>query len=298
MNFTLHLSHGQASNVIKDDDRVPTLGTGVNRFVPEVDEQILGPPTAIRIKGLEASALMPIDPMRHVCTKCDLTWLVGRAGFHAAHSHPSHHTLSQHPTTSSSRSLLVHVDGACPSNGNTNARAGVGVFFGPGSKYNVSQALDASPWSMATTQKAELNALRQAMRVVRLQVIPERSVLVKGDTDRKKLVLILVTDSSYAVGCMCAHMKNWNGSGDLLRNQKGQVVGNSKEPLALQQEVEALSRVGVQVVYYHVPRELNLEADKLAKEGIKKSSDGVRHQTSEKKMMHITRSGHVPTVRN
>jgi ribonuclease HI len=288
----------QAPDEIEDDDRVFVLGTGVNRFVPQGDEQVLGPAKIIGIKRSEASQLPLVNFQRHVCTKCDLTWLVGEAGVHAAHSHPSHHTLYHEWTNSTRRSLLVHVDGACADNGNANARAGVGFFFGPGSKYYVSQASDTSSSSGATNQKAELDALRQAMRVVRLQVIPERATLVKGNKDMKHLRLILATDSSYAVECMCAYWKNWTVSGSVLRNQRGQVIANSNELFALQQEVEALSHVGVQVVYYHVPRELNPEADKLAKECIKKRSDGVRHQTSEKETMHIVRSGHVRTFRN
>ena len=48
-------------------------------------------------------------------------------------------------------------------------------------------------------------------------------------------------------------------------NKNNKVVQNSDFFLRIELEVEALSGIGVQVVYYHVGREENVEADRLAK---------------------------------
>ncbi len=256
-----------------DDDRVFVLGEGVNRFMPQWDEQILGPANTFHImkdydtppkpEQLQVSALL-------ACSQCELTWLVGEAGQSAAASHPSHHTL-HHEYAGTSRSLIVRTDGACINNGQPHAKAGIGVYFAPNSQYNISSPARSS--SAPTNQKAELHALLRAMQVVRKDIVPARSILVNHNRDKKHFRLVLVTDSSYAVECMCKHWKGWKVvEGEVLRNQKGEDIANSKELLALKVEVEELSRVGVQVVYYHVRREFNREADALAKDGVSRET--------------------------
>jgi hypothetical protein len=69
---------------------------------------------------------------------------------------------------------------------------------------------------------------------------------------------------------MCSHFGNWKkNSQGVLVNKKGKAVENSKGFLRPRAEVEELSMVGVQVAYYLVEREENVEADALAKEGIR-----------------------------
>lgn len=253
-----------------DDDRVFVLGQGVNRFIPQWDQQLLGPANTFQIKRdygtppkpehLQASALL-------ACSECELTWLVGKLGHSAASNHPSHHTLS-HVYAGTSRSLIVHTDGACIDNGQPSAVAGVGVYFGANSRYNVSAPLETSV--APTSQVAELHALLRAMQVVRKDIVPARSVLVQDDHDTKRFRLVLVTDSSYAVECMCKHRKSWilDDEQKCLKNQQGKEITNSDILLAIEAEVEKLSRVGVQVTYYNVPRELNQDADALARVAI------------------------------
>jgi hypothetical protein len=95
------------------------------------------------------------------------------------------------------------VDGACSGNGTLGARAGVGIFFGPGSKFNIAERLAMS--RTATSQKAELVAVARAMETIGLQVLPERRVLVisargghdpRAVSDVMHMRLIVVTDSS------------------------------------------------------------------------------------------------------
>lgn len=58
------------------------------------------------------------------------------------------------------------------------------------------------------------------------------------------------------------------GKRSVLVNKNGKPAENSESLLRLRTEVEKLSMVGVQVVYYLVDREENVEADALAKKGI------------------------------
>jgi hypothetical protein len=73
----------------------------------------------------------------------------------------------------------------------------------------------------------------------------------------------------YIVEGMCSDFENWKeNSQGVLVNKNGKAVENSEGFLRLRTEVEKLSMVGVQVVYYLVDREENVEADALAKKGI------------------------------
>ncbi|TVY40021.1 Ribonuclease H1 [Lachnellula subtilissima] len=261
-----------------DDGRVFVLAGSMARFTPQWDEQILGPANTF---GIEKDYKKPPKPLplssilTYYCPTCQLTWLIGEEGEAAARSHPSHHTYS-HIYAGTNRSLLVFTDGACSGNGASNARGGLGVFFGPGSKFNFSERLSES--GVHTSQKAELAALARALQTIRFQVLQARHIMVtnaegghdpRAVSDVLRLRLIVVTDSSYIVESMCSHFSEWKeNKGGVLVNKAGKAVENSKGFLRLESEVQRLSMVGVQVVYYLVSREENKEADILAKGSI------------------------------
>lgn len=68
---------------------------------------------------------------------------------------------------------------------------------------------------------------------------------------------------------MCSHFPDWTENKEgVLVNKAGKAVENSKGFLRLKSEVQSLSMVGVQVVYYLVSRAENKEADTLAKGSI------------------------------
>ncbi|KAI3572228.1 ribonuclease H-like domain-containing protein [Fusarium oxysporum f. sp. albedinis] len=194
------------------------------------------------------------------CGVCGVSWLVGEKGPDAAASHLSHHTLV-HNYSGARRSLVVFIDGACPANGPAALQASVGVYFGPESPKNISRLIDTS---RPTNQLAEITAAVEAMRQVRSVVVPERRILLKGSSprttpdtlrDARRFRLVLATDSSYLVDCMCKYMPQWTFD-NLNRNSEGFRI--------LNEETELLSVVGVQVQWYHVPRDFNGEADALA----------------------------------
>ena len=60
---------------------------------------------------------------------------------------------SSQPSTQSQTVIIAYTDGSCIGNGTSNARAGVGVYFGPGDDRNISERLEGSN---QTNNRAEL----------------------------------------------------------------------------------------------------------------------------------------------
>ncbi|EPS45060.1 hypothetical protein H072_1003 [Dactylellina haptotyla CBS 200.50] len=261
-----------------DDERVFVLGGAAARFMPQWDDEVLGPANTFRIEKDYNNPPKPTAPdqlQSHYCTECELTWLVGKEGLEAATGHPSHHTL-YHEYQGTSRSLLVYIDGACPRNGLNATKSAIGVHFGPQSSHNHSQMLnDPDP----TSQKAEITAAIEAMRYVRTVVVPRRKSLVqaasRGNSSHaiqkaNKFRLILSTDSSYLVDCTCNHMNKWvfDKVGQVWKNGQGKVIQNGEGFRKIREEVESLSMVGIQVAWYQIPRRFNADADRLANQAL------------------------------
>ncbi|KAK7420519.1 hypothetical protein QQX98_002717 [Neonectria punicea] len=252
-----------------NDDRVFILVDSTARFIPQRDEQIIGPQNTGNAP-IE-SECAPVRILLTYCSVCGLTWLVGEKGPDAAASHPSHHTLL-HIYAGTRRSLVVFIDGACPANGPAALQASVGVYFGPDSPKNISRLVNTS---RLTNQLAEITAAVEAMRQVCSVVVPERRTLLEASSprtypstlqDARHFRLVLATDSSYLVDCMCEYMPQWTFD-DLNRvycNHRGEVIKNSEGFRMLYEETALLSMVGVQVQWYHIPRAFNCEADALA----------------------------------
>ncbi|RDW60706.1 hypothetical protein BP6252_12089 [Coleophoma cylindrospora] len=269
---------GDESDEDDHPERVFVLTGGTARFMPQWDGQVLGPGNTFQIEKDYENPPKPLprsDVSTCYCATCQLTWLVGETGEAAARSHPSHHSYT-HIYAGTRRSLLVFTDGACSGNGTPGARGGLGIFFGPGSSFNLAERL-ANP-GIQTSQKAELAAVIRALEIIRSDILPRRRIMVTGAeggrnrdavSDAMGLRVVIATDSSYIVEGMCRHFLNWkeNEQGVLV-NKAGKVVENSEGFLRLKNEVNKLSMVGVQVAYYLVPRTENDDADALAKGSI------------------------------
>ncbi|KAI3570905.1 hypothetical protein IWW34DRAFT_824942 [Fusarium oxysporum f. sp. albedinis] len=174
-----------------NEDQVFVLVGSTARFIPQRDEEILGPVNTRNT--LTNPECTPGRISLTYCGVCGVSWLVGEKGPDAAASHPSHHTLV-HNYSGARRSLV----------------ASVGVYFGPESPKNTSRLIDTS---RPTNQLAEITAAVEAM---------------------------------------------------LYCNRRGEIIKNSEGFRILNEETELLSVVGVQVQWYHVPRDFNGEADALA----------------------------------
>ncbi|KAI9774367.1 MAG: hypothetical protein M1840_004261 [Geoglossum simile] len=148
--------------------------------------------------------------------------------------------------------IIIAVDGACRGNGTVEARATVGVFVGSKSKYNVSFALNTA---RPTNQVAELTAA-----IFGLQ---QASVIQSNKVGRSELGNVVIkADSEYLVKGMTDWVFKWEQNGYITA--KGKPVTNVSLFKELVRLVTELNERGVEVLFWHVPRERNQEADALA----------------------------------
>lgn len=150
-------------------------------------------------------------------------------------------------------SIFIAVDGACRGNGQANAKAAIGVFFGRTSKYNQSVLLSEPH---VTNQIAELRAgilaLKQAKEVVRTKALG----------DEPLHMIVIKADSDYLVKGMTEWVFKWETNG--YRTAKRKLVENAKLFQELRALVGDLNTSKVEVLFWRVPRDMNKEADKLA----------------------------------
>lgn len=82
----------------------------------------------------------------------------------------------------------VYTDGACANNGQTNAMAGMGIYFGDDDPRNVSRKVEG----------------KQSNNTAELGAIIEAYTIIKGDLEKGKVVTI-VSDSIYAIRCVTTY---------------------------------------------------------------------------------------------
>ncbi|KAI4258000.1 MAG: hypothetical protein LQ352_001390 [Teloschistes flavicans] len=150
--------------------------------------------------------------------------------------------------------LRIHTDGSALGNGQTGAFAGVGVYFGPGDKRNVSEIL---PGPRQTNQRAELTAILRA-----LEIVP------------KNRGVSIITDSKYAIDCVTVWYVNWRKNG--WKNASGKAVENKDLIENILTKIEERKLLQVQSEFEwvkgHAHHPGNVEADRLAVEGARKGA--------------------------
>lgn len=164
-------------------------------------------------------------------------------------SHPCAHCNCIAPHLNS---IVIAVDGACRRNGTTEAVAAAGVFVGEESQYNKSVVLEGP---RATNQVAELSA-----GILALQQAMEIQSKWSGDEPLQQVVI--KADSQYLVKGMTEWVFKWKENG--YRTSKGTQVTNSALFEELQGLIGQLNERGIEVLFWHVPRNWNKEADELA----------------------------------
>lgn len=152
-------------------------------------------------------------------------------------------------------SVVAFTDGACRNNGRYGARAGLGVFYGPRSDWN-SSALLAGHIS-ATNQNAEIYAAMMAVQDM---------IDMDPDGERDMCKLLIITDSKYVVDGISRWIWRWKRNG--WRTANGTPVTSRKGFERLDRRVRRLEERGIDVWFWHVPRELNRDADRLANEAL------------------------------
>ncbi|KAF3223613.1 hypothetical protein TWF679_000058 [Orbilia oligospora] len=146
--------------------------------------------------------------------------------------------------------LKIYTDGSSLMNGSASARAGVGIWFGPGDKRNVSEPLNDS---RATNNRAELSAILRA-----IEIAP------------KHREILIFTDSKYAIQCVTEWFQKWRSNG--WQTAAGKPVENQdiiEEILNLIEEriTQGGAKTKFEWVNGHKGVVGNEMADKLARDG-------------------------------
>ncbi|KAH6977799.1 ribonuclease H-like domain-containing protein [Fusarium venenatum] len=152
-------------------------------------------------------------------------------------------------------SIFIAVDGACRGNGQVNAKAAIGVFFGQASTYNQSVLLtEPNMTNQIAELKAGILALKQAKEIVRNNALPYGPLHT----------IVIKSDSDYLVKGMTEWVFKWETNG--YKTAKRKLVENAKLFQELCALVGDLNTSNVEVLFWRVPREMNKEADRLANE--------------------------------
>lgn len=121
--------------------------------------------------------------------------------------HARYKTAPEHAKTKyqASRPILhapirIYTDGSTLSNGQVKSIGGVGVYFGPRDRRNISEPLSGSK---QTNQRAELTAILRA-----LEVAP------------KDRMVVIYSDSKYAISCVTEWFQKWRSNGWLNSSNK------------------------------------------------------------------------------
>ncbi|NWI24315.1 RNH1 Ribonuclease, partial [Sula dactylatra] len=143
---------------------------------------------------------------------------------------------------------VVYTDGCCSGNGRNRARAGIGVYWGPGHPLNTSERLPGRQ----TNQRAEIHAACKAIEQAKSQNIKK---------------LIIYTDSKFTINGITSWVDNWKTNG--WRTSSGGSVINKEDF----ERLDNLSK-GIEIQWMHIPGHAgfqgNEEADRLAREGARK----------------------------
>lgn len=237
----------------------------------------------------------------HDCEFCDLLWL--RPNLEGQEvtgaKHPFHHTHYD-STGATTRSLVVFIAAAClPEEHHYFKLAGFGVFFNKFSELNISESFDMtlrleSSYSGARGLLPYLAAARNALEAVRTEIVPDRIQLIRdvalryGWTeedvqDVARFHLVVGTDSQ----ALLDEISSWKSSNQLRRSLKVDPSGEIDSLVELLDQIEALSRLGIQVMWSLVSERWNRPAQKLAADAV------IRYcsRMDGKKPLRVTGSG-------
>ena len=164
--------------------------------------------------------------------------------------------------------IRIHTDGSSLGNGKMGAFAGVGVYFGPNDRRQVSltrgdnetnadfarNVSEALTGPRQTNQRAELTAVLRA-----LEIVP------------RNRDVIIISDSKYAIDCVTTWFINWRRNG--WKSSTGKAVENKDIIECVLTKIEERNRFRVRTDFEwikgHSGPNGNAEADKLAVAGAK-----------------------------
>ncbi|NXU74807.1 RNH1 Ribonuclease, partial [Oreotrochilus melanogaster] len=147
---------------------------------------------------------------------------------------------------------VVYTDGCCSGNGHNKARAGIGVYWGPGHPLNTSERLPGRQ----TNQRAEIHVSIKCLKML-LHVRLQQNILS----------FIVYLWLCFLCTGITSWVDNWKTNG--WRTSSGGSVINKEDF----ERLDNLSK-GIEIQWMHVPGHAgfqgNEEADRLAREGASK----------------------------
>ncbi len=152
--------------------------------------------------------------------------------------------------------LVINTDGSALQNGKPGARAGVGVWFGPDCKLNLSKRLNPSVYKQSNNV-AEIIAACWALTLCTVYTHP----------------ITLRTDSKYTMNCVTSWLEGWRSKGWVTTS--GTPVANREHVEMLDALIRARPSAGpvkFEWVKGHSGDEGNRGADELAVRGARKDS--------------------------
>jgi ribonuclease HI len=164
----------------------------------------------------------------------------------------------------------IYIDGACLNNGEPNATAGVGVFFGPGEQKNIARRLMGKNQSSC---RAEIQASVEALKITKGYLVDAKcsfETLVNRMEARDKWIQeyknpTMHTDSQYLIDAHTTFMDGWIKTG---RTNSGRIPKNL-ELLKVLQKLSIDRKITWVFVPSHSGDPGNDAADLLAKAGAK-----------------------------
>lgn len=146
----------------------------------------------------------------------------------------------------------LYVDGACRGIGTPSERGGIGVHFGPRSRYNRSSPLpeDMEP----TSQRAELLAAISAIETIAYQI----SKVTDIDT------FVIVSDSQYLVNGITGYIYQWKRNG-WITSMGGPVKNQDLWSYLDFLLTRLLDLEELNIMFWKCDRSENEEADALAR---------------------------------
>lgn len=150
--------------------------------------------------------------------------------------------------------IQIYTDGATPNNGSkdkSSITAGIGVFFGDGHKWNLSEPF---PLENPTNQRAEIYAIIRAMEQLDAYLVP------------KDAAVVLFTDSMYCCKAFSDWIPRWRKTANNWMTRNNEPVKN-RQLFEKMYDLLHARKVVLQHVRGHCGIHGNEMADKLAVAG-------------------------------
>ncbi|KEQ58915.1 uncharacterized protein M437DRAFT_58138 [Aureobasidium melanogenum CBS 110374] len=218
----------------------------------------------------------------HDCDLCNLLWLrpnlEGKKAVGA--SHPFHHTHHD-AEGATSRSLVAFIAAVSLDEGHQYFRpAGIGVFFNEHSILNISNSFNMT-YQLECSRSGSrglvphLAAARSALQTVRTAIVPDRIQALRSAASHygwseidvqavARFQLIVATDSQVLLD----EISSWKSSNQLRSSLDIGEPGEKDFLVDLLDQIEALSRLGIQVMWSRVRERWNRPARKLAADAV------------------------------